>query len=197
MTEKQRNIIIASVYASPCGELVLGSTGESLCLCDWLDSPHRQTVANRLNRILGADITEGTSPVIESAARQLDEYFGGVRKSFDMPLNLAGTPFQKSVWQALLAIPYGSTPTYAEIARIIGHKKAVRAVASAIGANALSILVPCHRVVGADGTLTGYAGGLDAKRYLLRLENAVSTIGFSQSSDPDAPDFPLRRSIFL
>lgn len=187
--------IIVRRYDAPCGALVLGSTGERLCLCDWLDSPHRHTVDNRLKRLLGVEITEGTTLVIESAARQLDEYFGGVRKSFDMPLNLAGTPFQKSVWQALLAIPYGSTPTYAEIARIIGHKKAVRAVASAIGANALSVFVPCHRVVGADGTLTGYAGGLDAKRYLLRLENAGSTIGFRQSSDPDAPDFPLRRSI--
>lgn len=107
---------------------------------------------------------------------QLDEYFAGERREFDVPLMFAGTEFQKAVWDVLSRIPYGRTETYSELARRIGRPAAVRAIANAVGSNALSILVPCHRVIGADGTLTGYAGyagGLPAKRHLLALENAL------------------------
>lgn len=113
------------------------------------------------------------SAVIETAEARLDEYFAGQRREFDVPLMFAGTEFQKAVWNELMLIPHGRTTTYGELARRIGRPAAVRAIANAVGSNALSILVPCHRVIGADGTLTGYAGGLCAKRHLLALENAL------------------------
>lgn len=140
-------------------------------MCDWTVEPHHERVRRRLSRLLGAEFTEGTSAVIETAEAQLDEYFAGERREFDVPLMFAGTEFQKAVWNALSRIPYGRTETYGELARRIGRPAAVRAIANAVGSNALSILVPCHRVIGADGTLTGYAGGLCAKRHLLALES--------------------------
>jgi methylated-DNA-[protein]-cysteine S-methyltransferase len=104
------------------------------------------------------------------AAKQLDEYFGGRRKHFELDLDLQGTVFQRAVWQELLAIPFGGTGTYMEHARRIGNPRAVRAVGSAIGRNPLSIIVPCHRVLATSGRLAGYAGGLERKRFLLALE---------------------------
>lgn len=135
-------------------------------MCDWPVEKHRK----RLERMLDAEFVEGSTPVIDRAIVQLDEYFAGSRRQFDIPLLLVGTPFQKSVWTELLAIPYATTISYAELARRIGRPTAVRAVANSNGANALSIFVPCHRVIGADSSLTGYAGGLLAKNYLLSLE---------------------------
>jgi methylated-DNA-[protein]-cysteine S-methyltransferase len=107
---------------------------------------------------------------LEPAARQLAAYFAGERTSFDMPLDLHGTEFQRRVWQALLAIPFGETTSYGEIARRIGAPSAVRAVGGAVGRNPISIVVPCHRVVGSNGSLTGFGGGLDRKRWLLSHE---------------------------
>lgn len=140
-------------------------------MCDWTAEPHHKRVRRRLSRLLGAEFTEGTSAVIETAEARLDEYFASERREFDVPLMIAGTEFQKTVWNELLLIPRGRTTTYGELARRIGHPAAVRAIANAVGSNALSILVPCHRVLGADGALTGYAGGLPAKRHLLALES--------------------------
>ncbi|MFV8783287.1 methylated-DNA--[protein]-cysteine S-methyltransferase [Microbulbifer sp. SA54] len=114
-----------------------------------------------------------SSALTDEAAEQLRDYFEGRRRTFDLPLDAAGTPFQQGVWRALCAIPYGETRSYRELAEAIGNPKAVRAVARANGANPLSIVVPCHRVIGADGTLTGYAGGLEMKARLLALEGAL------------------------
>jgi len=108
--------------------------------------------------------------VLEAATRQLTEYFAGRRRAFDVPLDLVGTPFQVAVWRALLKIPFGTTASYGDIARMIGKPKAVRAVGAANGANNIAIIVPCHRIVGSDGTLTGYGGGLPMKRRLLAHE---------------------------
>lgn len=162
--------IIIQKYTSPCGDLVLGSFGERLCMCDWTHSQKHEANRRRLVRLLRADFAEGLTPVIEQATAQLDEYFAGVRRDFDVPLLFVGTEFQKKVWETLLTIPYGHTVSYGEMARLIGMSKAVRAVAAAIGANAISVIVPCHRVTGSNGVLTGYAGGLEAKRFLLELE---------------------------
>jgi len=112
------------------------------------------------------------SPALAKARAQLDEYFEGRRKAFDLPLEPHGTPFQKAVWRALLAVPFGATSTYGTIAAAIRKPSAVRAVGAAIGANPIGIVVPCHRVIGRDGSLTGYAGGLDRKAKLLDLERA-------------------------
>lgn len=113
---------------------------------------------------------EGSSPLLEEAARQLRAYFAGQRQAFSLPLAPRGTAFQLQVWQALQTIPYGEVRTYGEIARAIGKPKACRAVGMANHKNPISIIVPCHRVVGADGSLTGYGGGLAAKEFLLALE---------------------------
>ena len=107
-------------------------------------------------------------------ARQMNEYFSGRRRSFDLPLDLRGTDFQRRCWQKLLKIPYGETRSYADIARAIGNPAAVRAVGLANGQNPIAIIVPCHRVIGSDGSLTGYGGGLETKRKLLELEGALS-----------------------
>ena len=164
------NTIHIQPYDSPCGKMILGSYADQLCLCDWEKGWHRSTTEARLKKLLKADFIERDSDMIEVARQQLDEYFNRERKTFDLPLLFAGSDFQKTVWQALLTIPYGTTVSYADLARQIGMPKAVRAVANANGANAISIFVPCHRVIGSDGTLTGYGGGLDTKRFLLDLE---------------------------
>ena len=167
----KENIIKTKLYESPCGTLLLGSFGDKLCLCDWQVEKHRDHVDGRLKRVLRAEFEEGTSDVIEETVRQLDEYFAGKRREFDIPLLFVGTDFQRKVWNELLNIPYGQTISYGEMARRIGMPKSVRAVANANGSNAISILAPCHRVIGSDGTLTGYGGGLAAKRMLLELES--------------------------
>ncbi len=111
--------------------------------------------------------------ILERARDQLDEYFAGQRSHFDLPLDLVGTDFQRSVWKGLCAIGFGETISYGELARRIGNPKAVRAVGLANGRNPVSIVVPCHRVIGADGSMTGYGGGIDRKRFLLALESHV------------------------
>lgn len=118
-----------------------------------------------------ADAAESSdSPLLARTVRQLEEYFDGERREFDLPLAPEGTPFQLETWRALREIPYGTTISYGELARRLGKPRAVRAVGAANGRNPLSIIVPCHRVIGADGTLTGYGGGLEVKRRLLELE---------------------------
>lgn len=111
-------------------------------------------------------------PILSAAQQQLSEYFTGTRQQFDLPLDFEGTSFQKQVWQALLAIPYGETRSYKQIAEQLGNPKAVRAVGAANGKNPISIIAPCHRVIGSSGKLVGFAGGLDNKKVLLNLENA-------------------------
>jgi len=193
-------------YQSPCGEMLLGAAGDRLCLCNWAQELHPGRVEQRLRTILKAQF-EGCGQITETAAsqsrqsdggapeqcrtsmpevlqqtvRELDEYFRGERRDFDIPLLLAGSDFQKRVWQPLPSIPYGQTVSYGELAAAIGAPKSVRAVANANGANAISIILPCHRVIGSDGRLTGYGGGLRAKQYLLDLECTECTrIGQTQ-----------------
>lgn len=117
-----------------------------------------------------------THPILTETKKQLDSYFAGTRREFDLPLDLIGTPFQKAAWQALQKIPYGETRSYAEQATLCGKPKAVRAIGTANGRNPVSIIVPCHRVIGKNGSLTGYGGGIDRKRFLLELENAHAEI---------------------
>ena len=158
-------------YDCPCGKLRLGSYDGQLCLCDWADGWHWQATENRLKRLLKSDFVDESSETIEATRRQLDEYFRRERRVFDLPLLFVGTAFQKRVWTELLRVPYGATISYGKMARNIGMPKAVRAVANANGANPISIIAPCHRVIGSDGSLTGYGGGLETKRFLLELES--------------------------
>lgn len=162
-------------YNSEFGELILGSFEEQLCLCDWRYRKSREAVDARLRKFLQADFSEEADQVITLARLQLEEYFGGRRKAFDIPLLLVGTDFQKRVWEELLKIPYGKTLTYTQLSGRLANPLGIRAIASANGANALSILVPCHRVIGSDGKMVGYAGGLRVKKKLLHLEGALNT----------------------
>lgn len=165
-------------YHSPCGELLLGSLDGQLCLCDWAEGRHRERIDKRLRRLLRADFDESPSEVTQEAARQLDEYFERRRRIFDVPLRFAGTDFQKKVWSRLLDIPYGTVVSYGELARMLGMPNAIRAVANANSSNAISIFAPCHRVIGSDRSLTGYGGGLVAKKMLLNLETDPASLHF-------------------
>lgn len=165
--------ILVRSFSTPGGELLLGSFGEALCLCDWKGRRTRHAVDRRIQQGTGARYQEGTSPVIEQAMDQLNAYFAGGRPPLDVPLYTVGTEFQRRVWDALRGIPYGSTVSYAMLCEQLTDRAAIRAVAAANGANALSIFIPCHRVVGSDGSLVGYAGGLQAKRLLLGLEGVM------------------------
>lgn len=160
-------------YHSPCGVLILGSFGDKLCLCDWQNEERRKLIDGRIQKGLQAGYVDDESEVIRKAIVQLDEYFDRKRNVFDIPLLFVGTEFQKTVWNELLNIPYGTTESYASLSQRLGNPKAIRAVASANGANAISIFVPCHRVIGSNRKLTGYAGGLPAKQLLLELEAAI------------------------
>lgn len=164
------NTIAIQTYKSPVGEILLGSYANTLCLADWKYRKMRYSIDNRIQKGLKAEYVEESSKVIEETIKQMKEYFSGELREFDIPLLMVGTGFQKSVWHRLMKIPYGTTASYLELSRNIGNEKAVRAVASANGANAISILIPCHRIIGSDGALTGYAGGLRAKKMLLEIE---------------------------
>lgn len=173
-TKTSEQTVCLQYYESPCGEIVLGSTDGELCLCDWNEMPCATRNKNRLQRLMNATFKEEQTDVLRQTMMQLDEYFAGRRKTFSIPLRLTGTDFQKSVWRALLEIPYGETRSYKEIAMRVNNLKGVRAVAQAVGANGMSIIIPCHRVVGSDNSLTGFAGGLEAKKILLGIERNTS-----------------------
>jgi methylated-DNA-[protein]-cysteine S-methyltransferase len=160
------------LYGTPFGTLVITATEEGVCSVNWKEEGLGQEPGH-----LDAD-GPGASDAAKwasEAARQLEEYFAGQRKQFDVPLVLHGTPFQMAVWEALQEIPYGETRSYKDIAAAIGRPNAVRAVGQANRANPVAIIVPCHRVVGSDGSLTGYAGAqIHLKEKLLQLEKACT-----------------------
>ena len=153
--------------ASPLGPILLASDGEALTGL-WFEGQ------KHFGSTLGAEHEERALPVFDETARWLDLYFAGRRPDFTPPLRLRGTAFQREVWELLPAVPYGETVTYGQLAAILARRRGTpvpaRAVGSAVGRNPVSLIVPCHRVLGADGSLTGYAGGLDRKRSLLDLE---------------------------
>jgi len=154
-----------TTVATPLGRLLLARTPRGLAGA-WFDGQkHHPAPLTALRRPDDA--------LLRRAADQLHAYFSGDDVAFDVPLDLQGTAFQRAVWQALLAIPSGGTRSYGELARSLGVATAVRAVGAAVGRNPVSVIVPCHRVVGSDGALTGYAGGVDRKRALLALEHAA------------------------
>jgi methylated-DNA-[protein]-cysteine S-methyltransferase len=166
---------VYKVVNSPVGTLTLVATDEGLAGILWAhDRPGRVR--------LPIEAEDSSHPVLLETAHQLEQYFAGHRQGFALPLDFAGTTFQRQVWNALLTIPYGETRSYREIARQIGNPAAVRAVGAANGRNPVSIVAPCHRVIGSSGALTGFAGGLDAKAYLLALEGVADTAsGFFRS----------------
>jgi AraC family transcriptional regulator, regulatory protein of adaptative response / methylated-DNA-[protein]-cysteine methyltransferase len=165
-----RQVVTVTRIPTPLGPMLAGASAEGICLLEFVDRRMLETQIARVKKLLQAELIPGESGYFPVLNRELEEYFEGKRKDFTVPLVVKGTPFQEKVWKALLAIPFGETRSYEEQAVSVGNAKAVRAVARANGDNRISILIPCHRVIGKDGTLTGYGGGLERKRYLLELE---------------------------
>lgn len=166
------SIIRTAFYHTPYGKLILGDFEGNLCLCDWQYRKMRDSIDNRICKSLNATYRAEETILHRQAKLQLEAYFSQEISNFDIPLLLIGSGFQKTIWGLLQSIPYGETSTYMELSRKYGDEKAVRAVASANGANAISIIVPCHRVVGSDLKMVGYAGGIATKQKLLQLEGA-------------------------
>lgn len=164
---KQINI---QYYKTKYAHFILGSFEDKLCLLDFRYRKMRTAVDNRLKKGLDAVFVEQDDEILKETRKQLDEYFDMTRKKFDIPMITVGTAFQKRVWDALLKVPYGTTSTYLQLAKDIDNEKAVRAVANANGANSIGIIIPCHRIIGTNGELTGYGGGLPLKKRLLKLE---------------------------
>lgn len=170
------NQINTQYYKTKYAEFILGSFENKLCLLDFKYRKMRTTVDNRLKKGFEAEFIEHDDEILKETRKQIDEYFNMERKEFDIPLITVGTDFQKSVWEALLKVPYGTTSTYLQLAKDIDNEKAVRAVASANGANSIGLIIPCHRIIGSNGELTGYGGGLPLKKRLLKLEQNLFAV---------------------
>ena len=185
---KDAPLISIARVPTELGPMVAAADDQSLLLLEFADRRMLETQLKVLRRRLGAVFMPGTNPVIEQATREMNEYLAGMRRHFEVRLSTPGTDFQQAVWKRLLEIPYGSTASYAAIARAIGHPTAVRAVARANGDNRIAIMVPCHRVVGSNGDLTGYGGGLWRKQRLLEIESGARTLPMGEarvSTDSD------------
>jgi methylated-DNA-[protein]-cysteine S-methyltransferase len=154
------------------------------------------TTVDRIRKALNAKVVEHDDEILEKTRRQLDEYFEGLRKEFDIPVLMVGTDFQRSVWNALMKVPYGDTSTYSQLAKDVGNERAVRAVGNANAANPISIIVPCHRIIGSGGELVGYGGGLSVKRRLLELERSNARACGPPGGDARATQMKRRRNLW-
>ena len=170
------NQINIQYYKTKYAHFILGSVENKLCLLDFKYRKMRTTVDNRLKKGFEAQFIEQDDEILKETRRQLDEYFDMTRKEFNIPIITVGTDFQESVWEALIKVPYGTTSTYLQLAKDINNEKAVRAVASANGANSIGLIIPCHRIIGSNGELTGYGGGLPLKKRLLKLEQNLFAV---------------------
>jgi AraC family transcriptional regulator of adaptative response/methylated-DNA-[protein]-cysteine methyltransferase len=159
---------------TPLGRMRVGATDKGICLFDFQFRRAVEGIMERVERLLDDKFEEADSQYFSILETQVAEYFSGKRKEFDVPLHLTGTPFQKSVWEALKNIPFGETRSYKQQSVVMGQEKAIRAIASANGDNPVAIIIPCHRIIGEDGSLTGYSGGLQRKQQLLDLERRFS-----------------------
>lgn len=170
------NQINIQYHKTKIRELILGSFDKKLCLLDFRYRKKRTAVDNRIKKGLKAEFVEQDDDVLEKTRQQIDEYLDGCRNEFDMPIIMVGTEFQKTVWNALVNVPYGTTSTYSQLAKDIDNEKAVRAVANANGANSIGLIIPCHRIIRSNGDLGGYGGGVSAKKRLLKLERSNITL---------------------
>lgn len=168
-SSKHRVITITRIL-TPLGPMLVGATEEGICLLEFVDRRMIETQIERLKKLLKAELIPGSNKYFSQLEQEIKQYFEGTLKEFVVPLVIAGTDFQKSVWSALQTIPYGETRSYKQQSEIIGNPKAIRAVARANGDNRIGIIIPCHRVIGSSGELVGYGGGLWRKQHLLNLE---------------------------
>ncbi|MBQ4852622.1 methylated-DNA--[protein]-cysteine S-methyltransferase [Pseudoalteromonas sp. MMG013] len=158
-------------FKHPYAEFILGSFDNTLCLCDFRYRAMRRTIDTRIKHTLNADFIEKSDDITTAAEQQLTQYFMAERRHFDIPLRMVGNDFQQSVWQTLTSIPYGGTATYDDLAKHLPAKYTTQNIHHANGANALAIIVPCHRILDISGSLVGYGGGLSLKKRLLDLEH--------------------------
>ncbi len=165
------SIINFELLETPLGKMLACATDKGLCLLEFIDRRAFVTELKDLKRLLRATIEPGPNKILKQTEKELDEYFDKKRKKFEMHLVTPGTDFQNKVWEKLLDIPFGETRSYKQQSIAVGNLGAIRAVGTANGANRISIIVPCHRVIGEDGNLTGYGGGLKRKRWLLDFES--------------------------
>jgi len=168
------NQINIQYHQTAIGKLRLGSFNQQLCLVNFSSDNLESKVTCKLRHELEAQFNHQTDNILEQTKIEIDEYFAGTRQKFTIPLLTVGTIFQKNVWNALLQVHYGTTLSYSEQAQAINNAGAARAVGSANGANSIAIIIPCHRIIAADGSLGGYAGGLEIKKFLLQLEREVA-----------------------
>lgn len=164
------HIITINRIATPLGPMMVGVRDEGLCLLEFTDRRMLETQLDVLKKRFKSELVTGRHPLLDLVEQQLTEYFEGKRKNFDLSLDTPGTEFQQKVWQELISIPYGRTRSYKQQAAAIGDVKAVRAVARANGENRIAIVIPCHRVIGSDGSIVGYGGGIHRKQWLLKHE---------------------------
>ncbi len=163
-------VMLLNRITTPLGPMFVGATETGICLLEFVDRRMLETELHDLQKLLGATILTGENEHSRRAREELVDYFAGTRQAFTVPLDLPGTAFQQAAWRALHGIPYGTTASYQEQAKAVGNTGAVRAVAAANGMNRVSIIVPCHRIIGKDGKLRGYGGGVERKRWLLSHE---------------------------
>jgi AraC family transcriptional regulator of adaptative response/methylated-DNA-[protein]-cysteine methyltransferase len=180
--EEGRGVLRVTWIQSPLGPLLAAASEDGVCLLEFVDRRALRSQIATLRRRFPGPVVPGLNEHLDELASELEEYFAGRRRTFDVPIVRRGTPFQETVWERLCAIPPGETRSYADVAREIGRPSAVRAVARANGENRIAILVPCHRVIGSDGSPTGYGGGVWRKEWLLAHEREVAA----------APQRPLR-----
>ncbi len=167
---KSGQLITINRIPTPLGPMMIGVTDDGLCMLEFTDRKMLETQIEILKKRLKSEMVTGKHPMIDLVSTQLKEYFDGDRKTFDIPLVVPGTEFQQKVWHALNQIPYGITRSYKQQADVVGDVKAVRAVARANGENRISIIIPCHRIIGSDGSIVGYGGGIQRKQWLLKHE---------------------------
>lgn len=166
---------ISQTYINtPLGEMIACATDKGICLLEFNDRKKLEDQFKKLSKDLNASITEEENIHFDLLKKELEAYFNGKLEKFTTPLDIIGTEFQKKVWQVLLTIPYGKTVSYLQQSESMGNPLSIRAVANANGMNKIAIIVPCHRVIGSNGKLTGYAGGLERKRFLLNLEKGIT-----------------------
>lgn len=172
----EKQIISTIDLSTPLGPMFAGATSEGVCFLEFTNRIRLEKEFEELKRLLNAEMVPGRNRHLDQLETELREYFEGKRKSFSVALHTPGNEFSQAVWQSLQQIPYGSTCSYKEQAERMNNPKAIRAIASTNGRNRLAIIIPCHRVIGSNGTMTGYAGGIDKKKWLLQFERSHSAI---------------------
>jgi O-6-methylguanine DNA methyltransferase len=174
-------MLIAKYIDTPLGEMFAATTEQGICVFDFRHRKMMDRILQRVQTLLGALVEEGDHPYLAQLEGEVQEYFQGRRRNFEVPLHLLGSPFQLRVWKALQEIPYASTRSYKKQSIFLGDEKAIRAVARANGENGIAIIVPCHRVIGENGSLVGYGGGLHRKQWLLEHERKIAGMDLQQS----------------